>query len=160
MRMETCSWSATKMYGSYSLFRYVSSCFNVHHSSDLKWNGKCIIWQNESQTAKELVKIIEEAENEYQVVWASLLHQCQVQNAAFTWKKVQNIFVFCLILFFRWPLARTIRPCQTPLSKPYADNCQSPAARWTGPRSSVIRLEKRCRMLKSKRLRLQYFFFL
>lgn len=74
--------------------------------------------------------------------------------------KCNIMFVLCLILFCRWPSARTIRPCQTPLSKPYADNCQSPAARWTGPRSSVIRLEKRCTMLRmSKMFGLQYFLF-
>lgn len=62
------------------------------------------------------------------------------------------MLLFCCILFWRWPSVRTTKPCQTPPSKPYADNCQSPAARWTGPRSSVIRLEKRCRMLRTRRI--------
>lgn len=62
------------------------------------------------------------------------------------------MLLFCCILFWRWPSVRTTKPCQTPPSKPYADNCQSPVARWTGPRSSVIRLEKRCRMLRTQRI--------
>lgn len=44
--------------------------------------------------------------------------------------------------------ARTIKRCQTPRSKPYADSSQSLAPRLTGPRSLATRSARRCRMLR------------
>lgn len=58
----------------------------------------------------------------------------------------------CLpVLFLSKPSRKTIRPCQTPPSKPYADNSQSRAPRSTGTKSSATKSERRCRMLRGQR---------
>lgn len=46
--------------------------------------------------------------------------------------------------------ARTTRPCQTPLSKPYAGSSPSPAPRSTGTKSSATRSAKKCRTLNAE----------
>lgn len=57
-----------------------------------------------------------------------------------------------VLLFFRWPSVRIIRPCPTRHSRPYADSSRSPAPRSTGARSSATRSARKCRMLRGQNM--------